>query len=624
MLGAQLAGMGAIILIWLLTGVAYTGIGLGLQTCFGLREVTGQRLLTAFWTGMCLALAVLQVWHFFLPVTPWAALGVLALGAAGWHRHAASFVGWLRGTLRARRGLLLALVVLTIWIADRATGAANSTDTGLYHLQALHWTTWQPLVPGLANLHYRLGFSTFYYLHAALLDLPFWPERASHLAGGVLLVAACGQILLSLWRSWRNEGSAVRADVAAVLLTGPVIGFIVAKDVSSITTDLPVTMVGFMAAYWLFRLLTTQAEEGRARNYEVAAAAILAVGAASMKLTALAPAGAAWTILAMDWWRNASCGRAARWKALAKGACIPVAIGGLIVARSVVLTGYLLFPSAATGLPVDWKVPETLLRHVDVETRDFARSSIPVLFTGPVLLRTNIPVLRQIGTYLAGADRDAPGMTWIVPWLVSMPFYGATTMAVPLAIIIMALAWRVIGAWRGRRTGGRNGWWAAEPPLIGLAVWFAVAPDPRFAAFMMWSLAAVVVGAGVATPAALARAPFRRKLIIACVSMTAVIVLHRVVYFHTQYPTEPWYATLWMPPGPDAGMHPTPVPELVAYRTNSGLEIMVPVEEEAYGAKVLSSPYVDPSLALRRAGDVRSGFRFDGPPTIPPKPLKPH
>ena len=51
---------------------------------------------------------------------------------------------------------------------------------------------------------------------------------------------------------------------------------------------------------------------------------------------------------------------------------------------------------------------------------------------------------------------------------------------------------------------------------------------------------------------------------------------------------------------------------------------MVPVEEEAYGAKVLSSPYVDPSLALRRAGDVRSGFRFDGPPTIPPKPLKPH
>ena len=64
-------------------------------------------------------------------------------------------------------------------------------DTGLYHLQAVQWSTHYPAVPGLANLHYRLGYNNSVHLFAAYTDA-FWEGVAAHIANGfLLLVVLC-------------------------------------------------------------------------------------------------------------------------------------------------------------------------------------------------------------------------------------------------------------------------------------------------------------------------------------------------------------------------------------------------------------------------------------------------
>src|SRR4029079_17401394 len=42
-------------------------------------------------------------------------------------------------------------------------------DFGNYHLATIRWLTAQPIVPGLGNLHFRLGFNQSYFLYPAQL-----------------------------------------------------------------------------------------------------------------------------------------------------------------------------------------------------------------------------------------------------------------------------------------------------------------------------------------------------------------------------------------------------------------------------------------------------------------------
>jgi hypothetical protein len=69
-----------------------------------------------------------------------------------------------------RHLILLALPLLLLaWVI--AADVPKVYDTGLYHLQAIRWTTEYAAVPGLANLHGRLGFNPNIFTVFALTSL---------------------------------------------------------------------------------------------------------------------------------------------------------------------------------------------------------------------------------------------------------------------------------------------------------------------------------------------------------------------------------------------------------------------------------------------------------------------
>lgn len=150
-----------------------------------------------FWSGWCVIVLFLQLWHLTLPVGQRAAsvVACLALLSAAvrrrelWHALAASCrFGW---------PLFGAIGVVVLW-ANLATDEIHISDTGLYHMQAVRWNSAYPLVTGLGNLHGRLAFNNATLLYSAMLDIGPWSHRGHHVANGLLTLGVLLPLLASI------------------------------------------------------------------------------------------------------------------------------------------------------------------------------------------------------------------------------------------------------------------------------------------------------------------------------------------------------------------------------------------------------------------------------------------
>ncbi|MHC4397396.1 MAG: hypothetical protein ACYS1A_17285, partial [Planctomycetota bacterium] len=185
----------------------FAGVGLVVQRLMGLRRFDADHCLMAFWMGLACTILFLQLWHLKMPVGPLALAMVSAVGLVGliWNRR--DIICWLRTNLPGKRWPLVAMLVLTIWLANRSAGPCTTDDSGLYHLSGVRWNTAYPIVVGLGNLHGPLAFNNVSFLYGALLETGPWYGRSNHLANGLLLAVLGAQCVLGGYRlsqPWRR------------------------------------------------------------------------------------------------------------------------------------------------------------------------------------------------------------------------------------------------------------------------------------------------------------------------------------------------------------------------------------------------------------------------------------
>src|ERR1700741_5010153 len=236
------------VLLFLLVEVAFVGCA---AIGFLLPGARANLSLPAFLLpGLFVATVFAETWSLFGGLVPWAnpALILMAaiLAAVRWR----TFANLVRESLLNTRWSSLILFLPCLFFAAlNALTNGYCHDTLLYHLAAVRWVADFGSVPGLANLHGRLGFNTALHPLAALFGSPFGIAVGREFVNPVIVVSAGAALLQSI----RLNGKEFffPDSVYACLLFPLVLGLVFCDCLSSPQPDVSSAGIALLVAWHL-------------------------------------------------------------------------------------------------------------------------------------------------------------------------------------------------------------------------------------------------------------------------------------------------------------------------------------------------------------------------------------
>ncbi len=584
-----LTGISFVVAVWLVSVGAVIGWG-ALAWPFVISRTTRPSEVTRlFWTGLALLLFVLLAAHLAIRIGPAVQATVLVIGLVGLVRHRVDVWHLVQQKTRSLGPVVGALFALfCLWAAHRSTAPVTRYDSAVYHIPVIAWYVQYPAVPGLANLHGRMAFNSVASLWGALFDSGWLEGRASHFCNSVLIVTMALTAFSSVGRVLRERALPRASSLFAVFLLPAFVELLIDRNNASPAPDVA-TAIFLMAA--IVALLDFLRDDGqqwsgsRSTQFRLTAL-LLALTLLSKPSAAGFVAGAGVLLLVFAWVKARS-----EWRSWTGALIFPTAFLAAWMLHGVVLSGYLVYPVAATGLPLPWTAPRLL-------------------------------AVAEAGWITQGsryADDTAYGLGWSwLPYLwdrVTERYYlwGLTLEPLVLSLLLAVLI-ILVGVRRGAR--GALWMWLGAPLATGLLFWFFTAPSYRFGFALEWSLAAVL-GAVLLRMVWAWRPALSRTLLIFLVGFSALApVLLHAVWSDPPRPVPSVSAiyqglqrVLLVEPGPDHGLQPLPDPETQPFVTRSGLVLQVPVAHQACWRRILlCTPHPSPSLRLRRPGNLAAGF----------------
>jgi hypothetical protein len=526
-------------------------------------------LADAFWMGLVGAAGGLELWSLFFPITGDVSIFVLGVGLTG----AAVNRKWVNGRIKAIReeagwwpiAMLAALMFL---VAVRSAGPCDYSDTGLYGAGALRWATTYPAVPGLANVHARLGFNSSAFLCMAALDHGPWKGLTHHLFGGFIL---CGffPTLAAAWKRIARNDVVWASDWFYAILTVPMAFWAARAKLVGTLTDEPTTIACWAAVGILCERLSGKPSGA----YRMVVATALLCLSVTFKLSAAMFVLLAWIVaLAMVWTmevRTASRNYAALIVAISAAILVPWCIRGML------LSGYPFFPSTAFGFPVDWKVPAGIAKYYARGVQSFGRDP-------DAYFLKDTEGWKWLGNWLAHAVRNRPA------------FQTPTLVAVCGSFVALA-------AQRGAKAplyrGRQRVLWLLLPSLAGIVFWFLLGPDLRFGQFAIWTMAATLGTVGIVALEERSSAAGRRTASagILGLMMWCLVSFGWIPPYRELATTEPLSRLRRM--------------DVIEKETRTGLRVQMPVQGiDCWDAALPCAAIFDETLRLRKPGDMRWGF----------------
>ena len=343
-----------------------------------------------------------------------------------------------------------------LWLANHAIGEASDYDLGLYHLGIIEYAEHYATIPGLANLQTRLAASDPHLLLAAFLDRGPWAGAGWHLVDGLLVSLLALELATRLARPAPALPSFTRR-VAWLLIPATMVVVGSAVDYRLASPNLDLACFVLVAVGMLY--LADCVENGVRATAAVTSVATLAAASATRPLFWLSTAAAAGILVAAGPRPRADARRV-----LALCGLPAVLLVGWMT-RQAILSGYPLYPVKVGALPVDWRVPASVVDYTGRWTSSWAR------WPGQ------------------GPDTVLSSWHWLRAYWLSAQEKSLDVIA-PLALLACLLpAFAARGDGRASRRALRNPMLAvAVPSLVTLLIWFFEAPDPRFVLAPLWLL----------------------------------------------------------------------------------------------------------------------------------------
>lgn len=233
--------------------------------------------------------------------------------------------------------------VLVLALLESATHLPANSDTGLYHAQTIHWIEGFPVVPGLGNLNGRFAFNSSWLLANALFSFAFFEMQSFHLLPASLISLGL-LICLEGMAAWLR-GESTPVNILKTLFI-PLVFYVLAGEISSPGTDLPVVMIVWMVAAGCLELGVTPQADRPALSFVLI---LLSIYAFTIKLSA-APLLIFTLLFITGALKN-------RRLTVVKIAAVVILLLPWTI-RNVILSGYPVFPVAGIpGFDVDWRIP---------------------------------------------------------------------------------------------------------------------------------------------------------------------------------------------------------------------------------------------------------------------------
>lgn len=453
----------AVCLTWVLLAIAFCGIGVLWLHRLTRFQPSWENAYLAVWAGFALVMAALLLWHFLLPVN-WLALWTLVVvSAVSIALERRWFLAAFATTLDS--WFVFSLAAFTLWAANHALAQGGMDDYN-YEFQSIRWFHDYRIVPGLANLHGRIGFNDSHHLLGALLSSTPWAGAVNHIFNGffvvlafVLLASAVRNLFLGRKFAW---------VFPATLLISPTIGLVLfgifGPMISTLKADVFMCATIAVLAVLFIEFAHIPASDSRwlALGNTLVPLAVVLV---SVKLTAVAFCGviavAVFLRLGMAGWNSRS---------LQLSVLVSTLILGSVLVRGVILSGYPLYPTTLLGAPVDWRVPVAEANAEMAYIKSWAE--LRPTYDGPV-----------------------EGWTWLPTWAQSTILTDKFNIVLPVILALMCLPFLLFPSRDAGRASGTAWCFAilAVACILALVLWFIEAPAGRFASIYFWILFAIAL-----------------------------------------------------------------------------------------------------------------------------------
>ncbi len=562
-----------VVALWVFFAIVIAGIGFlvrsGVAALSGTPNTDGPAP-ADFWVGMASLTAFLLFWSFEAAVDWRAWLAPLAVGGLGTYRAFVTVRGY--HPVRPSYPALALLAGAVVWLANRCLSPIVGYDLGLYHFASIGYASHFAAIPGLANLHPRLGAGNGHLLFVSFLGSGPMSGIAFHLANGLLVSALLVDVAWRFGHHKRPLSPLFSRRVALLLVPGTLVAISVGLGSRLAGPDLDLATFVFVAVGMLY--LVQCVEFGVTLLPAVTSTAALALAGATRPL--YWPL-AVYAIVVLT--VSSKAGGAHTMRRMLALLVLPTALLIGWVMRQSLLSGYPLYPVTVGGLPVDWRVAAETVREANRSVASWAR--LPGQSPDDVLsswgwLR---PWLRAREH---DRDLDVPGL-----FLAGAIF--AASCSSPRQILL-------------RRRWRRPMLLLLAPSVAILAIWFFTAPDPRFVLAPLWLIPIALLAWAIPSPGL--RPPRGREAIALGILAAALIVTAMTLARGRMLRPIISYGD-----GP-LGTQPVPRPTLVPFRTRSGLRISRPQGGDQCWQAYLCTPNPVAGLQLR-GRTVASGFRVD-------------
>jgi len=250
----------------------------------------------------------------------------------------------------------LIFITILYFIASKAIGPIIVGDSGLYHIPSIRWISAYPIIPGLGNLHGRLAFNSSYFLFLSLIDVSYWSQKSQHIANGLLFLIILLQIIFSGYKVIIKNAVVSVYDIMRILFIIPIM-ILIALYVASPTPDVPVFLLGIVGSIQLCRLLYLDDNYNK-MAFNVFLIITISVVGVTIK-TSFLFLGCLLSIVAFGKFLVYTGDT----QQLSKKRLILYYLATVLVTllpwivRSIILSGYFIYPSTFGSLNVDWKIP---------------------------------------------------------------------------------------------------------------------------------------------------------------------------------------------------------------------------------------------------------------------------